>query len=77
LVQTFTQHNTHSYLSDPTYPTLLAALLRWVETGEKPTPEGIAAQCPALEAQFGKGCAFVPGYVPAALSTRVPDRDRP
>ena len=28
LVQTFTQHNTHSYLSDPTYPTLMTALLR-------------------------------------------------
>jgi hypothetical protein len=55
----------------------MSALLRWVDTGEKPTPEGIAARCPAMEAHFGKGCAFVPGYVPAALSTRVPDRDRP
>lgn len=77
LVQTFTQHNTHSYLSDPTYPTLMTALLRWVDEGVKPTPEGIAAQCPAKEAQFGKGCAFLPAYVPAALSTRVADRDRP
>ena len=47
LVQTFTQHNTHSYLSDPTYPTLLAALLRWVDTGDKPTPEGIARSAQA------------------------------
>ena len=77
LVQTFTQHSTHSYLSDPTYPTLMTALLRWVNEGVQPTPDGIAQQCPAMEAQFGKGCAFVPGYVPAALSTRVPDRDRP
>ena len=77
LVQTFTQHATHSYLSDPTYPTLMAALLRWVDTGEKPTPAGIAAQCPALEARFGQGCAFLPGYVPAALNRRVADRARP
>jgi len=77
LVQTFTQHNTHSYLSDPTYPALMTALLRWVDEGVKPTPEGIAAQCPAFEAQFGKGCAFLPGYVPAALSSRVADRTRP
>ena len=77
LVQTFTQHNTHSYLSDPTYPTLMNALLRWVDEGAKPTPEGIAQQCPANEARFGKGCAFVPAYVPKPLSSRVADRDRP
>lgn len=77
LVQTFTQHATHSYLSDPTYPTLMTALLRWVDAGEKPTPEGIAQQCPANEARFGKGCAFLPAYVPASLSSRVVDRERP
>lgn len=77
LVQTFTQHNTHSYLSDPTYPTLLAALLRWVDTGDKPTPEGIARLCAGMEPPFGKGCAFLPGYVPAPLASRVVERERP
>ena len=74
LVQTFTRHSSHSYLSDPTYPTLMAALLRWVEEGTRPTPASIASECPALEATFGKGCAFVPEYSPAALNTRVPER---
>ena len=74
LVQTFTRHSSHSYLSDPTYPTLMAALLRWVEEGTRPTPASIASECPALEATFGKGCAFVPEYRPAALNTRVPER---
>lgn len=77
LVQTFTRHNTHSYLSDPTYPTLMAALLRWVDEGAKPTPEGIAQQCAEYEAQFGKGCAFLPAYVPAPLEARVYPRERP
>jgi hypothetical protein len=77
LVQTFTRHSSHSYLSDATYPPLMAALLRWVDDGVKPTPEGIARQCPAYEARFGKGCAFVPGYAPAPLSSRVVDRERP
>ena len=77
LVQTFTRHNGHSYLSDPTYPTLMTALLRWVDEGVKPTPEGIAQQCPAYEAQFGKGCAFMPAYVPAPLASRVYERERP
>ena len=74
LVQTFTRHSSHSYLSDPTYPTLMAALLRWVEEGTRPTPASIASECPALEATFGKGCAFVPEYRPAALNTRVHER---
>ena len=77
LVQTFTREGTHSYISDPTYPTLLAALLRWVDTGSKPTAAEIAQQCPGQEAQFGAGCSFVPDYVPAALDTRVVPRDRP
>lgn len=77
LVQTFTHHSGHSYLSHPTYPTLMSALLRWVEQGDKPTPASIASQCPAFEARFGKGCAFVPDYQPAPLSNRVPDRKRP
>lgn len=77
LVQTFTQHSGHSYLSDPTYPTLMAALLRWVDEGTQPTPESIARQCPAQEAAFGKGCAFLPGYVPPPLASRVYDRERP
>ncbi len=77
LVQTFTRHSGHSYLSDPTYPTLMTALLRWVDEGAKPTPEGIAQQCPANEAAFGKGCAFLPAYVPAPLASRVYERERP
>lgn len=77
LVQTFTNEGTHSYISDPTYPALLAALLRWVEEGVKPTPATIAQQCPTFEAQFGAGCSFAPDYVPAALDSRVVPRERP
>ncbi|MDB5847777.1 MAG: rane protein, partial [Rhodoferax sp.] len=74
LVQTFTNDNEHSYLSDPAYPTLLAALLQWVERGEKPTPAGIAASCTGFEVRFGVGCRFLPGYRPAPLATRSPSR---
>lgn len=77
LVQTFTTNGTHSYISDPTYPTLMNALLKWVRDGEKPTAAGVAAACPAQEATFGAGCSFAPAYVPAALETRVPARERP
>ena len=57
--------------------TLVSALLRWVDEGAKPTPEGIAQQCPAFEARFGKGCAFLPAYRPAPLESRVYPRERP
>lgn len=76
LVQTFTRDKEHSYLSDPAYPTLMQALLRWVEQGEKPTPAGIAAACPAMEARFGAGCRFEPAYRPAPLDTRITPRVR-
>ena len=74
LVQTFTDDATHSYLSDPVYPTLLAALLLWVDTGVKPTPAGIVQSCKAFEARFGPGCRFLPDYQPAPLSARVAPR---
>lgn len=76
LVQTFTRDHEHSYLSDPAYVTLMQALLRWVDKGEKPTPAGIAASCPAIETRFGTGCRFEPGYHPAPLDTRITPRDR-
>lgn len=77
LVQTFTDHAVHSYLSDPTYATLLAALLQWVDQDVKPSAAGIADQCPAFEGEFGVGCRFVPEYAAAPLETRVPARERP
>ncbi len=77
LVQTFTTTGTHSFISDPTYPTLMTALLQWIDQGRKPTPASIASACPGNEAQFGAGCTFAPNYTPPALETRVPARARP
>lgn len=74
LVQTFTAHDTHSYLADPVYPTLLAALTAWAQGGAKPTPHQIAEQCGRVEATFGPGCRFQPDYRPPALATRITPR---
>ncbi|MEK8032666.1 hypothetical protein AACH06_17745 [Ideonella sp. DXS29W] len=76
LVQTFTRDSEHSYLSDPVYPALMQALLRWAVQGDKPTPERIAADCQAMQARFGSGCRFEPGYRPAPLATRITPRQR-
>jgi hypothetical protein len=77
LVQTFTRQGTHSYISDPTYPTLMSALLNWVEQGVKPTTQSIAVACVANEAVYGAGCSFDPAFSPATLDTRVLARQRP
>jgi len=76
LVQTFTGDKEHSYLSDPVYASLVSALMRWVDQGEKPTAAGIAAACPSFEARFGPGCRFEPAYRPQPLDTRVAVRER-
>ncbi len=74
LVQNFSDHREHSYLDDPVYTTLFAALLRWIDTGEKPTRAGIASDCKTFEAAYGPGCRFMPDYQVAPLESRVPAR---
>ncbi len=74
LVQTFTRDAEHSYLSDPVYPALLAALVQWVETGDKPTPAALAQRCEELQKQWGPGCRFVTDYQSAPLASRVAPR---
>ena len=77
LVQSFTSDNEHSYLSDPVYPALLEALLRWVDEGVKPTPVALAQRCTEMQARFGPGCRMLPQFRPAALDNRVTVRERP
>jgi hypothetical protein len=77
LVQTFSREAQHSYLSDPEYASLFAALMQWVDLGHKPTPAGIAASCKDFEPKFGSGCHFDPAYAPASIDSRVPARAQP
>lgn len=74
LLQTYTDFDQHSYMADPIYPALLAALLDWADTGARPTPAAVARRCAALEARFGPGCRFLPDYTPKPLDSRVPPR---
>lgn len=76
LVQTFTQDHEHSYLSDAQYVAAIGALLDWVERGEKPSADSVAARCKTVDARFdpGTGCRFRPEFTPRPLSSRVPAR---
>jgi hypothetical protein len=80
LVQTFVSAaESHSYISDATYVTLLSALSQWALGGTKPTALGIAEACPAAAAIYpaGVGCKFNAAYTPPSLESRVPARERP
>jgi alpha-beta hydrolase superfamily lysophospholipase len=78
LVQTFSEESEHSYLSDPEYPALFAALLDWIDKGEKPTPSTVAQRCAGFEAGYGEGgknrCRFKVDYRSPPLESRVPAR---
>ena len=71
LVQTFTAESEHSSLSTSEYAAVMAALDAWVRTGARPTPEQVAASCPAHDAMYGTGCFFEPGFTPASYASRV------
>ncbi len=76
LAQVFTTESEHSYWSDPEYPALLGALQAWVESGAKPSAQGLSDSCKKFEATYSGGCHFDVKYQAPPLSRRVPDRDR-
>jgi len=71
LVQTFTDEHVHPKLSTPQYAALLAALGEWIETGRKPSPQGINDTCSGFSAMYGELCLFVPAYQPMSFWSRV------
>jgi len=76
LVQVYGDDHSHSYLADAEYVAAIRSLLDWVEQGVRPTAQGIAARCAALEPVFEptQGCRFKPEFVPQPLAARVPPR---
>ena len=74
LVQAFSAEAQHSYLADAQYPALFAALLDWIDNGDKPTARKLLGLCRGYEAEFGQGCAIQPDYQPQPLDTRVAPR---
>ncbi|OYU77353.1 MAG: hypothetical protein CFE32_06165 [Alphaproteobacteria bacterium PA3] len=66
LVQTFTNEAEHSRLSVPAYPSMFKAMMNWIDTGQKPTPESIKSSCPAFAEKYREPCLFVVPYAPKA-----------
>lgn len=74
LVQAFVDSPEHSYWGDAHYPPLFEALLRWVESGEKPSPNSITQRCRALRSADPQACRFEPGHQPQPLASRIAPR---
>jgi hypothetical protein len=74
LVQAFVNSSEHSYWGDAMYPPLFEALLRWVEAGEKPSPQSIADRCVALRPASPKDCLYRTDYTPRPLASRIAPR---
>ncbi|WIY68754.1 hypothetical protein KB221_11755 [Aquidulcibacter paucihalophilus] len=58
LVQAVTDESDHSKLSDAGYMTVLDALERWIDRGQRPDPAAFQARCQALWSQQGP-CLFI------------------
>lgn len=58
LVQAATDERDHSKLLDASYLTVLVALERWLDTGERPDPARFQDECRAVNA--ARDCRFVP-----------------
>jgi hypothetical protein len=70
LVQAFTDEHEHSALSALEVGAALDELMRWIETGAKPTPQSIAAACEQLRASLDAPCSYHPEFTPKPLNTR-------
>jgi len=66
LFQTFVREAEHSRLSAPQYLALLASLMNWIETGERPTLGAVVQRCDVLASAYGEPCLFDPDFHPDA-----------
>jgi hypothetical protein len=75
LVQAFTDEHDHVGQSTPEATAALDALMQWIETGAKPTPQLIAAACDNLRASLNGSCRYRPELTPKPLNTRFYPRE--
>jgi hypothetical protein len=71
LVQTYVNANEHCEFTPNEFAGAFFSLVNWVQTGNRPTPEQVAATCAAL----GGPCNFDSDFSPRPFETRVPPRD--
>jgi pimeloyl-ACP methyl ester carboxylesterase len=64
LVQNFSDEAEHSKLSTPQYAALFSSMLTWVDKGEKPTKQSVAALCEEKRKTYDEACRLLPDFEP-------------
>jgi hypothetical protein len=75
LVQAYTDENAHAGQSAPEIAAALDALMRWIDKGEKPTAQSIAAACTGFQASYDGLCRYHPDFSPNPYGTRYYPRE--
>jgi hypothetical protein len=75
VVQAFTDERAHVGQNAPELTAALDALMQWIETGVKPTPQSIAAACEQLRESLNGPCRYHPEFTPKPLNTRFYPRE--
>lgn len=65
LQQNFSDETEHSKLSTPQYAALFSAMLAWIDKGEKPTKQSVAALCEDKSKIYSEPCRLLPEFEPA------------
>jgi pimeloyl-ACP methyl ester carboxylesterase len=69
LVQAYTDEDQHAAQSAPEVAGAMDSVMAWIEKGEKPTPQSIAAACAQDQAKYMGPCRFHTDYQPKPYST--------
>lgn len=64
LEQNFTDEAVHSKLSTPQYAALFSSMVDWIETGDKPTRQSVAAACEEKAKTYHEPCLFLQDFTP-------------
>jgi hypothetical protein len=75
LVQAFTDEKLHTGQSAPELAAALDALMQWIDKGDKPTAQSIAAGCERERGALEGRCSYHPEYSPKPYGTRYYSRE--
>jgi hypothetical protein len=75
LAQAFTDEKLHTGQSAPELAAALDALMQWIEKGDKPTAQSIAAGCERERGALDGRCSYHPEFSPKPYGTRYYSRE--
>jgi hypothetical protein len=75
LVQAFTDEKLHTGQSAPELAAALDTLMQWIEKGDKPTAQSIAAGCERERGALEGRCSYHPEFSPKPYGTRYYSRE--